>query len=166
MDIVVTDLTRFANQEIVCIAGINPTTKECIRPLPYLAINECRRLNILPGSVLQGNFILQSANPPPHTEDRSYQGQLSVKRQCSAADFYSILQATESQDVEEGFEVDLIGGEKYISNSTPPVSLIITISINPHELNILPDSYNRGHIRAIFCDKAGFRFSYVSITDL
>lgn len=78
MDIIITDLTRFAKQDIVCIAGINPSTNECVRPLPYLPTNECRRLNILPGAILHGNFT----TPPitaPHTEDRNYQGKLSFK---------------------------------------------------------------------------------------
>ncbi|MEZ4693859.1 MAG: hypothetical protein R2837_07675 [Aliarcobacter sp.] len=50
MEIIITDLTRFSNPAIVCIAGINIATNECIRPLPYIATDECLRLNILPGS--------------------------------------------------------------------------------------------------------------------
>jgi hypothetical protein len=37
MDLIVTDLTRFAKDDIVCIAGIELKTKQCIRPLPYPA---------------------------------------------------------------------------------------------------------------------------------
>lgn len=35
--IIITDLTRFKNEEIVCTAGIDYNAKKCIRPLPYLS---------------------------------------------------------------------------------------------------------------------------------
>lgn len=43
MEIVITDLTRFSNSEIVCIAGINQETGECVRPLPYIKLAECKK---------------------------------------------------------------------------------------------------------------------------
>ena len=102
MEIIITDLTRFSRQDIVCTAGINPITNECIRPLPYLPSNECRKLNILPGAILEGNFTTRPYTVP-HTEDGNYRGQLSFKGPCSADDFRAILKATESPNAEEGF---------------------------------------------------------------
>jgi hypothetical protein len=55
MDLIVTDLTRFAKNDIVCIAAIDVKSKQCIRPLPYPAKAKCRRLKLLPGAVL-GEF--------------------------------------------------------------------------------------------------------------
>ena len=49
-NIIVTDLTRFTNKNIVCTAGIDPNDGQCIRPMPYLPSSECRRLKILPGA--------------------------------------------------------------------------------------------------------------------
>jgi hypothetical protein len=46
MKIIITDLTRFANPDIVCIAGINPDTNECVRPMPYFKKALCRGNNI------------------------------------------------------------------------------------------------------------------------
>jgi hypothetical protein len=40
MEIIITDLTRFSNTKIVCIAGINIKTNECIRPLPYITFEK------------------------------------------------------------------------------------------------------------------------------
>lgn len=165
MEIIITDLTRFSNQDIVCTAGINPITNECIRPLPYLPIKECRRLNILPGAVLQGNFTAKPLTAP-HTEDRNFQGQLSFKGPCSAEEFKSILKATESPNTEEGFSVNFTDGQKHIPATTPPNKSIITISVNPWELSIVPDSFNPGKIKVIFSDKSGRTFRYLSITDL
>jgi hypothetical protein len=119
MEIIITDLTRFSRPDIVCTAGINPATNECIRPLPYLPTNECRRLNILPGAILEGNFT-ERPSDPPHTEDKNYQGKLSFKGPCSADEFRAILKATESLNTEEGFSVNLSGGEKHIPSTTPP----------------------------------------------
>ncbi len=49
MQIIITDLTRFSKKDIVCIAGINPESGECIRPMPYIKTERCKELGILPG---------------------------------------------------------------------------------------------------------------------
>lgn len=165
MDIIFTDLTRFAKQDIVCIAGINPATNECVRPLPYLPTNECRRLNILPGAILNGNFTTPHITAP-HTEDRNYQGELSFKGPCTAESFMSILKATESPNAEEGFLVSFPTGQKHIPTNTTPNKSIITLSVNSWDLSIVPDSFNPGKIKIIFSDKSGHEFRYLSITDL
>ena len=165
MEIIITDLTRFSRHDIVCIAGINPITNECIRPLPYLPTTECHRLNILPGAILEGNFTAKPCKPP-HIEDRNYQGQLSFKGPCSADEFRAILKATESPNVEEGFSVEIPYGQKHIPETPPPQKSIITLPVNPWEFNIVPDSFSPGKIKLIFSDKAGREFRYLSITDL
>lgn len=165
MDIIITDLTRFANQNIVCIAGINPTTNECIRPMPYLSTSECHRLNILPGAILSGKFT-QIPCTDPHTEDRNYQGRLRFKGPCSAEAFSTVLKASESPNTEEGFSVEIPHGQKYIPDTTPPQKSIITLSVEPCEFRIVPDSYKPGKIKVIFSDKSGREFRYLAITDL
>lgn len=165
MDIIITDLTRFTNPDIVCIAGINPTTNECIRPMPYLTTSKCHSLNILPGAILSGNFTKISCTAP-HTEDRKYRGRLRFKRPCSAEEFSAILKASESQSAEEGFSVEILDRQKHIPDTTPPQKSIITISVNPLELRIVPDSFNPGKIKVIFFDKSGHEFWYHPITDL
>lgn len=67
MEIIITDLTRFSNPEIVCIAGINPITGECIRPLPYIELSKCEKFDILPGNVLDGDFSKIAGLDKPHT---------------------------------------------------------------------------------------------------
>jgi hypothetical protein len=164
MIIIITDLTRFANQEIVCTAGINPLTRECIRPLPYPLSKECRRLNILPGAIIEGDFIKKNCTVP-HSEDRGY-NKLSFKGPCSSEDFRSILEATISPSVEDGFSISLDAGQKHIPSDSSPALSIITLSINPLEFRIVPDKYNPGKIKAIFTDNSGREFRFLSITDL
>jgi hypothetical protein len=165
MGIIITDLTRFTRQDIVCIAGINPDTNECIRPLPYLATTECRRLNILPGAKLEGNFVSMLCSAP-HTEDRNYRGSLTFNGPCSTEEFKSVLMATECPSVQEGFSVAIPFGQKHIPIDNPPQKSIITISVNPRDLNIVPDSFNPGKIKIIFTDSSGQEFRYLAITDL
>lgn len=165
MEIIITDLTRFSRNDIVCTAGINPANNECVRPLPYLLTDKCRRLNILPGAVLEGEFTERPC-APPHTEDKDYRGDLSFKGPCSAEKFIAILKATESSNVEEGFSIRLTGGEKHIPSLTPPEKSIITLSVNPRDLSIVQDAYKPGKIKVIFSDKSGRTFRYLAITDL
>ncbi|HLA84390.1 MAG TPA: hypothetical protein VJL29_06325 [Thermoguttaceae bacterium] len=86
-EIIVTDLTRFANEDIVCMAGIDPMIRQCIRPLPYLRYDDCRRLNLQPGDVLKGRFVPRSVSAP-HTEDRHWQGRRVYRGPCRAGEFY------------------------------------------------------------------------------
>jgi hypothetical protein len=165
MDIIITDLTRFENQEIVCTAGINPDTNECIRPMPYLPKSECRRLSILPGAILRGSFHTAQGKRP-HSEDRKYVGQLTFRGPCRAERFKSVLETAAATSVEEGFSVALDDGQKYIQPAAAPKISIITLSINPGQIHIVSDNYNPGRIKAIFTDDSGKTFSYLPITDL
>lgn len=133
--------------------------------MPYIATAECRRLNLLPGAILEGNFAPKNC-AAPHTEDNSYKGKLSFKGPCTAEQFKAILKATESPNVEEGFSVEIERGQKHIPTNTPPQKSIITISVDPKEFSIVPDSFNPGKIKVIFSDKSGLKFRYLSITDL
>jgi hypothetical protein len=165
MDIIITDLTRFVNPDIVCTAGINPETNQCIRPMPYLPTGECQRLNILPGAILRGNFVA-TRSEKPHSEDRRVSGRLSFVGPCKSEKFRKILEATLSNSVEEGFGIALQEGQKHIPMEGAPEISIITLRVEPWELEIVADRYKEGRIKAIFTDGAGMVFRYLPITDL
>lgn len=165
MDIVITDLTRFNRPDVVCIAGINPLTNECVRPMPYLTTKECQRLNILPGAIMRGTFKpIPSANP--HSEDRIYSGPLTFVGPCSSEVFEKVLEATQTDSVEEGFGPVFDDKQKYIPKEKAPGISIITLRVAPTNLTIVADDYNEGRIRAIFTDGAGKAFRYLPINDL
>lgn len=113
MEIIITDLTRFSNPAIVCIAGINIATNECIRPLPYIATDECLRLNILPGSKLDGDFQQNTTRGLPHDEDNSYNS-LRYNGACTAAEFYQVLNNTTVTSISDGFDYLFPEGGKVI----------------------------------------------------
>jgi hypothetical protein len=164
MKIIITDLTRFTNQDIVCIAGVNPETNECIRPMPYIQKSSCQKLNILPGAIIEGDFSPRTCNAP-HTEDKN-RANLKFLGPCSSEAFKNILQSTSSASVEDGFGITLASGQKCIPHDNPPTKSIITLPLNPNDLNIVEDGYKPGKLRVNFTDRAGNSFRYLSITDL
>lgn len=58
-EVIVTDLTRFSNEENVCTAVIDVKTGECLRPMPYLKSARCKELGIHPGAILKGDLSLK-----------------------------------------------------------------------------------------------------------
>ena len=106
MEIIITDLTRFSNPEIVCIAGINPTTGECIRPLPYIKLSKCQEFDILPGNVITGDFKKISNLDKPHVEDCNYEKLTKVKV-CNSEEFEELLEndiVNNIEIVKDGFK--------------------------------------------------------------
>lgn len=164
--IIITDLTRFGQgKPIVCTAGIDPQTGECIRPLPYLEFAVFTRLGMFPGGILSGDFTSDAKRKAPHIEDSHYKD-LKFLGPCSATEFKSVLQNNISPDLETGFQVSLQEGEKVIPADTPPPQSIITVQVKPRNVEIVEDGFKPGKIRLHFTDGSGKRYRYFSITDL
>lgn len=163
--LIVTDLTRFSNPDIVCIAAIDSSDGICVRPLPYLATQACRDLNILPGTIISGDFVTAPNLVGPHQEDCSYSN-LAFEGQCTSVDFRSLLAASQFTGVEDGFSISLENGQKLIPPSHSVARSIITIEVAPSNIAIVDDRYNPGKIKLNFTDGAGREFRYLPITDL
>jgi hypothetical protein len=163
--IIVTDLTRFRNPEIVCIAGIDENSGECIRPMPYLALSECQRLNVLPGAKLTGSFTPSPDRTGPHQEDYRYE-RLRFLGPSSSEEFKSALGQGLYESVEEGFEITLRNNQKHIPTDHEVQRSIITARISPSDTEIVEDSYNPGKIKLNFRDQSFSEFRYIGITDL
>lgn len=162
--IIITDLTRFHGDK-VCIAGINPETYECVRPMPYLDAKSCKDMNILPGSKLKGDFV-SSPNPKrPHTEDTSYK-KLKLEEPVTSDEFYNLLLETKKESIEEGFEIELKPKQKHIPVETPPLRSLITIQVDPKSVSFIENQYRPGELKMHFTDRSGFRFQYMPINDL
>lgn len=170
MEIIITDLTRFSNPDIVCIAGINTETNECIRPLHihsphYIALSDCRELNILPGAKLEGDFVNNNNRGAPHVEDRSHAG-LKFNGACTADEFHQVLEHTTTTSIAAGFGYLFPEGGKVIPHTNPPQKSIITLKVQPSQIRIVKDSFNNGKIKLNLMDNDDRRFSYLPITDL
>ncbi len=165
MDIIVTDLTRFAKDDLVCIAGIDVKSRQCIRPLPYIKKDECKRLKILPGAVLAANFTTIAGVSKPHTEDANYD-KLAFKGPCTSDEFESILKSSLSPTISEGFDGKVPGGAKVIPHENPPTRSIITLKLKPTQIEIVRNAFDAKNLRLNILDNDGRKYSYLSITDL
>jgi len=165
MEIIITDLTRFNNPEKVCIAGINIETGECIRPLPYITFENCKDLNMLPGSKLDGVFNDDNNRGYPHIEDKSRKD-LKFTGNCTNDEFHQILENSLFNSVSEGFDYIFKEGGKVIPYTNPPKRSIITLKINSSQIRIVKDSFKHGKIKLNLQDNDDKKFSYLPITDL
>ena len=163
--IIVTDLTRFSNPAIVCTAGIDPKTRECIRPMPYLPSTSCENLNILPGARLVADFVPSHDATPPHTEDHNHTN-MQFAGPCSSEAFHDVLQQSCFNSLEDGFEVKLPVDQKYLPHTHTGPRSIITLSVSPSAIEIVEDDYKPGKIKLHFRDKSGRSFRFIGITDL
>ena len=163
--IIVTDLTRFTNQEIVCTAGIDTTTGECIRPMPYLKSSECEKHKILPGAILTGDFTPLLNLSGPHREDHTHKN-LKFEGPSTAAQFKKVLQASCFPSVEAGFEIEFPRNQKHLPVGHPVQRSIITIAVAPRIVVIIEYYYKTGKIKLHFKDGSGRSFGFIGVTDL
>ena len=163
--IIITDFTRFSNPKIVGTAGIDLTTGQCIRPMPYLNASFCKSLNIVPGAILTGEFTPVQNPSAPHQEDMSYKN-LSCMGHCTSSEFKLALHAGLCDTVEHGFQIALADKQKHIPINHSIGKSIITIKIQPDKIDIVEGGYNQKKIKINFTDNSGRAFRYISITDL
>jgi len=163
--IIITDLTRFQNKEIVCTAGTDMSSGACVRPMPYLRAAECERLQILPGAILRGELVAQNCLVGPHQEDASY-SKLRFEGPSSSEEFEAALEAGLHNSTEEGFEIELAVGQKHVPVGHPVMRSIITLEVDPGSVEIVEDRYKPGKTKIHFMDGSGREFRYLPITDL
>lgn len=170
--IVVTDLTRFKNPEIVCLAGLTPDGRHCIRPMraripntnsnPYLSYEEYRSMKIRPGVMLEADFGANQASPP-HIEDRQYH-HMKVVRDFDEALLRSVIHASACDCVSEAFGVPT--EKKYIPvvEGAAPSRSIVTLQVVPTSISIEIDQHNKTRVH--FADNSGTVRSYLPVTDI
>lgn len=163
---IVTDLTRFKPaKDTVCIAAINTSSGySCIRPMPYLKKTQIKKLGIVPGAIIQGDFKNKSA-PSPHTEDCSYE-RLECLGPCSSEEFEDALNGSKSSSLSKGFEGKITVGEKVIPSDKAPSKSIITLAIKPKQIEIVLDKFKKDSIRLHLNDNDCSSYQFLSITDL
>lgn len=162
---ILTDLTRFKKgNPNVCVAVIDPENGQCLRPMPYLSVDSCAKLNVQPGAKIVGEITLKRSNSKPHVEDASY-GKLKFGGPSTADEFREVLEMTLSPSVSEGFGVSFDEKQKHIPEETPAEKSILTIKVQPSQVRILEDQFSSGKIKLSFWDSSGRHFQYLPITD-
>jgi hypothetical protein len=168
MRIVVTDLTRFQNKELLCLAGITEDGQQCIRPLSetkpgYLSFEICKKLNILPGTILEGTFTTPKQLEAPHVEDRYYSN-LKAAGTVSSTKFQSILEKSSTTSIKNGFGCPSKPTDKVLT--TTPAKSIITLKLNPKQFQVVQNKFDTETIKVHLTDGDGLSLSFLSITDL
>lgn len=171
MRIVVTDLTRFNNNSLLCLAGLTEDAARCIRPLfatklGYLSYETCRKHKVLPGTILEGEFAPSGTVNPPHTEDHRINGNLKNCGNVSSDEFKRLLADSSCRSVNAGFASQLAHGSKVIPLGMEPAKSIITLSLRPEDFSISVDVHNDEKIKAHFRDSEGNKLAFLPITDL
>lgn len=174
MKIIITDLTRFQNPEIVCLAGIDPDSGKCIRPmlangtkLDYFAFKSVKSHKVVPGSYLTGNFVPVDNPPRPHIEDCKSEGRVRVTGTASGADFQSVLEESSSRSIRKAFGARP-DGRRYPIDQAPTIS-IVTLRIDDPgaQFRLIVDSkYGPPKFKAHVIDSDGFELSWLPVTDL
>ncbi|USX25530.1 hypothetical protein NHH73_23560 [Oxalobacteraceae bacterium OTU3CINTB1] len=165
MEIIVTDLTRFKNNDLLCMAGVTADGQTCIRPMRagkpgYLSYEECKKAGLLPGAKLEGVFTPSNPIHAPHVEDNVFSS-LKMVGSCSSDEFEAVLRNSAVRTVADGFGMAV--NDKVLTAA--PDCSIITLAIRPHQISILA-GYNGEGVKATVVDDAGQIFRYLPITDL
>ncbi len=168
MRIVVTDLTRFQNKELLCLAGLTEDGQQCIRPLSankpgYLSFEICKKMNILPGTILEGTFTTPKQLDAPHVEDRNYSNLKAVGTVDSLV-FQTILEKSSTTSIRDGFGCKSIPTDKVLTS--PPARSIMTLKLDPKKFQVVENKFNTETIKAHLTDSDGCKLSFLSITDL
>ena len=161
MEITITDLTRFKNQEMVCTAGVTDDGT-VIRPMPYLPSARCQELDVHPGGILIGDFTIKNS-AAPHIEDAAFKN-LKFKK-GSSEEFRKALELTCYPSMSDGFGAEVTEREKCISIKAAPTRSLITIKVDPKTFSIVRDNYDAKKLKAHLSDPTGTKLSYVSVTD-
>ena len=164
-EIIVTDLTRFKKDGQVCLAGYGLNSHLIIRPMPYLTQEECKQYSILPGTKLGSNFTRQPNAAPPHIEDH-WHAEWCNYGNVSSLDFLNVLEETTYPSVAIGFGVVLPAKQKFIAPAQNPTRSLITIEVNPANIEIVPGYNDSSTLKVNLCDAAHQEFWYLPLTDL
>ncbi len=165
MEIIITDVTRFKDDSIRCIVGVEPKSGACVRPRPYLSAKDCGTHKIVPGSTLKGDFIPDADAVSPHIEDHRY-SRISISGSVGSDDFKAALKTAIFQSIEDGFEIKLDIGEKHIPISMSPIRSVITISVSPSQIQVVSSQFKEASLKANLSDASGKYFSFLPVTDL
>lgn len=175
MKIIVTDLTRFSNKDIVCLAGINPETGECIRPmlpsqqggLDYFTFQTVKDHKIIPGSCLEGNFVRQPNLSAPHIEDHRTVGLLQDIDAATGAAFEQVLEKSSFISLNAAF------GKRPVNRlyvlATPPSLSIITLKLTSPKTQfslVMDSGFGAVKFKAHVKDAQGYELSWLPVTDL
>lgn len=134
--------------------------------MPYIPLNECQRLGLLPGSKLTGTFGTQTPAPTaPHLEDR-VRANLCVVGTATQQEFLWALRQGIQTSVWEGFDHGIAVGTKELPPPFHARRSIVTLQVAPSDVELVVDTFKPNSIRVHFTDSLGHQYRFVPLTDL
>lgn len=171
--IVVTDLTRMSGSD-VCIAGIDETNYQSIRPILEYGVHGISQRNLF----LENNMVIfprvkisfnsqKVKIDPPHIEDLGFDPQsVTYKGIINENNWEKILIETSFNSVQDIFSNQLKEYHGYIVEPGTNTRSLGTVSqIKIEYINFELATGGRIKSRLSFMDKIGHKYKYVPIND-
>lgn len=165
MKLVVTDITRFKDNDNVCMALLDVDSCKCHRPLPYATKAIIEQKGISPGMIVDATVIPNEAAVRPHVEDCLFVNDLWLERMDEVS-FKDLLERSAVDSVKEAFGGMITSKERNVPVNSPTDCSIRTIRINPLSLSISVVGTREQKLRLSFTDKTGETFRHTPIADL
>ncbi|SDL07278.1 hypothetical protein SAMN05660337_1985 [Maridesulfovibrio ferrireducens] len=165
MKLIVTDLTRFKDNDNVCMALLDAESCTCHRPLPYVTKAIVQQKGIYPGMTVEATVIPNGKAARPHVEDCIFVNDLWLGMMDEIL-FKDLLERSAVDSVNEAFCGTISSKKRCVPLGSPPDSSIRTIRVDPLSLSLSVVGTVEQKLRLSFKDKSGEIFRHTPIADL
>ncbi|CCO25007.1 hypothetical protein [Maridesulfovibrio hydrothermalis] len=164
--LVLTDLTRFKDNDNVCMALLDENDCTCYRPLPYATRAFVAEKKLLPGMIVDAAVTAHENASSPHIEDCTFENEIWLDR-LDEENFKDVLERSAVDSVAQAFEGKITSKNRCVPADSPCQQSIKTIRVEPLSLNLsVVDCGEEQKIRIGFTDLAGDTYRYTPISDL
>ncbi|OEU66971.1 MAG: hypothetical protein BA863_16860 [Desulfovibrio sp. S3730MH75] len=165
MKLVVTDITRFKDNDNVCMALLDVENCTCYRPLPYATRELVVQKGIRPGMIVEATVLPITEATRPHVEDCHMVNDLWLEMMDDKS-FKGVLEQTAFDSVSEAFNGVITSKKRCAPHDCPPEFSIKTIRVDPLSMSLSVMESGEKKIRLSFRDKFGEKFRHTPIADL
>lgn len=163
--LVLTDLTRFKDNDNVCMALLDEDNCVCYRPLPYENLDFVAFRNIRPGMLCSADVIPHKDANCPHVEDCTFEN--DVWLDCvDEKTFKDLLERSAVSSIQEAFDGIVTPKNRCVPFESPCAHSIRTIRVDPASVSVsVITSDSETKLRLAFTDFAGEKFRHTPIAD-
>lgn len=164
--LVLTDLTRFKDNDNVCMALLDENDCTCVRPLPYADRSFVARKKIIPGMVVDARVVPHEEAVLPHTEDCRFEDDVWLNR-VDEKTFQDLLERSAVDSIKEAFDGKVTPKNRCVPVDSPCKNSIKTVRVDPLSLSVaVVDAGGEMKLRIGFTDLCGDRYRHTPISDL
>jgi len=134
--------------------------------MPYFSCNDCKKRNVHPGMIIEGEFSPVPCTPPHLEDSKCNFSSLKFHGPATSLEFEGVLKMTVVPSIRKGFQNLIPLGQKVIPALTPPKLSIITVALKPEQIKVVDDAYNPEKIKLHIHDNDVTDYAYIAFTDL